>query len=244
MRHSPLYSTYGAYQLKAAYQWNMLKSNLLILSTFTLLFIGLWIASLLAPPPVVIDFPDKDVIITRVDPFPQYSIKRKSLPFIDDRQTVDIPRVGIPNPIPEEEARYDNMIIPDRDQLRQMVDSRYEGIIGDSGNYTFSVEDIDDGLPEPDSFIAVDKIPEMVYYEKPQYPRMAKEMGLSGVVYIQALVDTDGSVLKVNVKKSSGVVLLDEAATEAAFKNKYSPAVRQNNPVRSWVVYKVVFELD
>lgn len=244
MRHTSLYSTYGAYELKASYQWNLLKSNGLVLSLFVTTLVALWIASLFAPPTVLIDPPIGPDTLIRKDWPTQPRIKRDFGPIVDERKIVDIPAVGIPTPIPDEDMTDDNTVIPTRAELGDIVDNKFGSLISDSGNYTFSVDDIDDGLPEPETFIPVDRMPEMVTHVQPEYPRMAKQMGLTGVVYIQALVDINGSVLKAQVKKSSDSPILDEAALDAAFKNKYSPALRANTPIRVWVVYKVVFELD
>lgn len=245
MKNSSLYSTYGAYELKAVYQWNMLKSNGIITTIFMLIFIGLWIASLFAPPTVIIDVKTKDSGgIMEFPPLPRIIPEYPA--FADKPRQAEPLRVGIPTPIPDEEAPDNNMVIPDRDQLSQIVDDSYSHLLNDSGvNYAFNIANlVDDELPEPDSFIAVDRMPEMVYHQQPEYPRMAREMGITGLVYIQALIEKDGTVLKVNVKKSSQSALLDESAVKAAYKNKYSPAILKNNPVRIWVAYKVVFELD
>ena len=105
-------------------------------------------------------------------------------------------------------------------------------------------EGADENLPPPDKFVPVDIMPEMIYQAAPNYPRAAKQKGLQGVVWVKALVDKKGIVKKARVGKSSGHKVLDKAAVEAAFSNKFKPAVQNSRPVNVWVTYKVNFRLN
>lgn len=86
--------------------------------------------------------------------------------------------------------------------------------------------------------------PEMVYQASPEYPRQAKQNGITGVVRVKALVDKSGSVLDVLIQKSSGTMLLDQAAVKAARKCRYKPGIQDGRPINCWVTYKVDFVLD
>ena len=86
--------------------------------------------------------------------------------------------------------------------------------------------------------------PEMVYQASPEYPRQAKRHGVTGVVWVKALVDTSGSVLDVLIHKSSGSKLLDQAAVKNARTCRYQPGIQDGRPVNCWVSYKVEFMLD
>lgn len=98
--------------------------------------------------------------------------------------------------------------------------------------------------PDPDEVIKLDKMPELIEMTNPAYPKEAKEKGIEGDVWIQALVDTTGTVKKVLIKKTSGSELLDKPAVDAAYKNKFSPGIKDKKPVACWVTYKVSFVLD
>ena len=84
----------------------------------------------------------------------------------------------------------------------------------------------------------------MVYQSAPVYPEEAKKAGITGNVWIKALVDKEGTVRKVQVHKTSGNDLLDKAAMAAAYKNKFTPAMQDNKPVAVWITYKVTFALE
>jgi protein TonB len=97
--------------------------------------------------------------------------------------------------------------------------------------------------PPRGKFVHREKEPEMILECQPLYPRLAERAGIEGVVWIEALLDIDGSVRDAVVAKSSGTASLDEAALIAAYKNRFSPAIQKGRPLAIWVTYKVEFIL-
>jgi protein TonB len=63
--------------------------------------------------------------------------------------------------------------------------------------------------------------PELLYRVNPQYPDVAVHAKITGVVILEATVDTKGNVEAVRVLRS--VSLLDKAAIEAVKQWRYSP---------------------
>ncbi|MGB9197735.1 MAG: energy transducer TonB [Terriglobales bacterium] len=61
----------------------------------------------------------------------------------------------------------------------------------------------------------------------PSYPALARHMGLSGVVRIEALVAPDGTVKAVDVK--GGHPVLAQAATNTIRQWKWEPAARESH---------------
>ena len=61
---------------------------------------------------------------------------------------------------------------------------------------------------------------------------------------MKALVDREGKVRQAMVAKSSGTASLDEAAVQAAYKNRFKPGIQNGRPVAVWVTYKVDFTLS
>ena len=90
---------------------------------------------------------------------------------------------------------------------------------------------------------AADEMPEMVHEGRPDYPESVKRAGVTGTVWIKALVDTAGVVRCVKVQKTSGIEALDVASAKAAYLCKYKPAVREGKPVACWVSYPCRFTL-
>jgi TonB family protein len=110
---------------------------------------------------------------------------------------------------------------------------------GDENTKTAS----DEQLPSVDEFVPVEIYPQMIKEMKPEYPQAAKDSGVAGTVWVQALVDKKGKVRKVKLAKSSGHKELDESALKAAWGNEFSPAMQNDKPVAVWVTYKVGFSL-
>lgn len=65
----------------------------------------------------------------------------------------------------------------------------------------------------------------------PEYPAMARQMRLSGRVELEATIDTEGNVEKVQV--ISGNPLLSSAAVAALKKWKFNPVVEDGKPIRA-----------
>ena len=84
----------------------------------------------------------------------------------------------------------------------------------------------------------------MVYQNTPDYPRLAKQAGITGTVWMKVLIDEEGNVLKAIIAKSSGTASLDEAALKASYGNKFSPGIQNGRPVKVWVTYPVEFKLE
>ena len=77
----------------------------------------------------------------------------------------------------------------------------------------------------------------------PIYPRMARESGWEGTVILRVLVRTSGIPGTVQVRKSSGHSILDEAATEAVRKWRFKPEKDGNIPIQKYVDIPLKFDL-
>ncbi|MEC4747196.1 energy transducer TonB [Methylomicrobium sp. Wu6] len=78
----------------------------------------------------------------------------------------------------------------------------------------------------------------------PRYPRDARERGERGKVLVRALINTDGTVAELSMRKSSGYASLDESALEAVKKWRFVPARRGAVAVAAWVVVPITFSLE
>lgn len=86
--------------------------------------------------------------------------------------------------------------------------------------------------------------PVKVFHTDPVYPRVARRRGWEGTVYLTALLDEEGVVLTVEVTKSSGYAVLDEAALEAVTQWRYTWPDRQKAAARERrITVKVSFQL-
>ncbi|TET95798.1 MAG: energy transducer TonB [Candidatus Zixiibacteriota bacterium] len=240
MQASALYSPYGAFEQKAEYQKNYSLGTLITLS-FVLLILGVaWAVSALPEE----DYDDVPAVVIRTvaDLGPPPSVAKKPPQVKVSAPQVAAPKVGIPKPVADDEVIDEDVVIATRDELADIVAPDVTEI-ADGGEIAVEI-DPEDYLPSPDEFIPVEIYPEMIHEENPDYPRLAKQAGITGTVWIKALVDEQGDVLKAIVAKSSGTVSLDESAIDAAYKNKFKPGIQNGRPVKVWVTYPVEYTLE
>jgi protein TonB len=92
-------------------------------------------------------------------------------------------------------------------------------------------------------YYKVEVKPQPIHIPLPQYPELARQAGIEGQAVVKALVDVDGSIMAVQILKSSGNQMLDEAALAAARKSTFTPAKQRDKFVRVWVSIPIRFKL-
>jgi protein TonB len=234
------YSPYGAYELKSTYQKNMFI-GILLGALLHLIVIGgfLWythepeaeattrtvvVKSLtdLAPPPQ----------LQKLPPQAAYQVPE-----------VAPPSVGIPEAVPDEEAP-ENVNVATQEELKVLAAPPVEKV-EEAPVDEIIIENTEELLPKPDEFVPVEQQPQVVKAVKPEYPEMARRVGLEGKVWVKALVDKSGKVRDVIIAKGSGVDAgFEDAAIKAAYGYIYTPAIANGQPVAIWVLYPVTFTLN
>ena len=79
--------------------------------------------------------------------------------------------------------------------------------------------------------------------ENMNYPAQARKMGVQGKVYIQFVVEKDGSVTEVKALKGIGAGCDHEAIRVVASSGKWSIPRRDGKPVRQQIVLPITFKL-
>lgn len=238
--NSALWSPYGAYEMKAKYQRNFMLGTGFAVGMILLVLIGWWLYGVITARDDV-NAVGEVKIKTIAELGPPPTIVKRPPEVKVQAPDVAAPKVGIPKPVADEEVMDEEVTLATREELAEIV---APDVTVGSGNDNIVVDiQEEEYLPAPDEFVPVEIQPEMIYEQKPEYPRLANSAGLSGIVWVKALVDKDGSVRQAQVAKSSGTASLDEAAVEAAYKNKFKPAIQNGRPVAIWVTYKVEFKI-
>ena len=234
-----LYSPYGAYELKAKYQRNFLLGTI-ITTCFVLLILAIfWLVAWFQSEEDVIS--DMPVIIRTVAELgPPPTIAKKPPQVKVSQPQVQAPKVGIPKPVADDEVIDDDVMLATRDELAEIV---APDIVSEAeGGIVVDIDEID-YLPSIEEFTPVEIIAEMIHEVEPEYPRLAQQAQLEGVVWIKALVDKKGDVRDAVIYKTSGTASLDAAALKVAHLNKFKPAIQNGRPVAMWVAYRVQFVL-
>jgi protein TonB len=73
------------------------------------------------------------------------------------------------------------------------------------------------------------------------YPPDLRRAGVGGVVQVWLLIDTEGSVRKVQINESSGHPAIDSAALSVAGMMEFSPALKDGEAVPVWISIPVTY---
>jgi protein TonB len=152
------------------------------------------------------------------------------------------PNVGVPVPVPDEEAPEEAEVM-NQDQLANLAPAApVENL---EGNINVDVDKVvDELLPLPDQFVPFEEAPVQITSVQPKYPELAQRANIQGTVWVKALVDKEGKVRDVLIVKDSGANAgFEEAAIEAAKQTVWKPAISNGQPIAVWVTYKVEFKL-
>ncbi len=105
-------------------------------------------------------------------------------------------------------------------------------------------------LPDPgrspggEPVFGVEIPPEPIHQKAPTYPRMARDLGISGCTKIQAFVDENGRVKKAKAVSCDRPGFgFEQAALDAAYKYRYKPATQNGLTIGVWITYEVRFKL-
>ncbi len=156
-------------------------------------------------------------------------------PKVQVVQQVAPPAAAIPVPGPAAQAPEDQHIAS-----QQELSAASPGISAE-GNDNLVVAPPSDDLPKFGEYVYVEELPEAVTRVLPQYPDIAREAGVDGIVMVQALVGKDGGVKDTRVVNS--IPMLDAAAVAAVKQWVFKPALSNNKPVAVWVAVPVKFSL-
>lgn len=237
---NPMYSPYGAYEMKARYQHNFMMGMAFVTSLVMFILLTFWVIAKLSPEVIVINkpLPTKVYTIKEIPPAPRIKVKYE----LQEIKQVDKSKIKVGIPTAVADSLIDEeFLLPTQDDLARVVDAANLN----PGNFDGAIFEFEeDAFPEPTDFVYHEKVPVFVYRHKPDYPRLAEMAGITGIVTVQVLVDINGDVIDARIGKSSGTTSLDEAALRAASKNKFTPATQNGRPVAVWVTYKVEFEKE
>jgi len=207
-----LLAGYGAFELKRVYRKNMFI-GMFTASALHLVIIGsiFLISYLSAKPPEAVG---TIVLKTTADLGAPPTLSTKDIPIRVAAPERAQPSVGVPTPVPDDEAP-EEVEMATMDDLAAMAAPPPIMDLDDAGDKDIIIEDLDDLMPSPDDFVA--------YEEQP---------------------NKKGRVRDVIILKESGANAgFEESAIDAAMKTEWKPAISNGQPVAVWVSYKIVFTL-
>jgi len=236
-----LLAGYGAFELKQAYRKNMFIGMFTAIALHLVIIGSIFLISYLSskPPEVA----GTIVINPSTDLGAPPTLYPKDIPIRVTAPERAQPSIGVPTPVPEEDAP-EGVEVATMDDLAAMVALLPIIDLDESGDKNIIIEDLEELLPSPNDFVACEEMPTQVVTVHPDYPEMARRAQIEGVVWVKALVDKKGKVRDVIILKESGANAgFEEAAFDAAMKTEWKPAISNGQPVIVWVSYRIIFTL-
>ncbi len=225
---------YGASELHRAARPHMARA-LAASSVLGSLALALaWSLSLLIHPAV----PGRPVVSVPFDllpPLPPVAIVEPP-PRVEPAQPANAV-AAVPVPVPETQVPVDHTIMSQQD-----LGSVAPQSTAPSGALTVTPP-VDQVENRPGTVPFVDKLPEPIRRVEPQYPDLAWQAQVEGLVVVHVLVGKDGRVVDVQLHPKTHVPMLDQAALEAARRWSFEPALVNGHPVSVWVAVPFRFKL-
>ncbi len=236
---------YGAREIKRAIVHNTLRAFLWIMSSLALVSLfGVTmpvIHDLLYPAPKIEHIHGTRVSIEAVSLMlpqqPQVPPTPKLRPAVS---TESIARAGQPMPVPEGEFDRSAASFATPDAF---ASSSAFGSAQAYGQGTAELFEPGSSHPEqqqgtfPEDSVFADVEPAFDYGDlqrKVEYPEEARCNSIEGTVLVGALIDVDGSIVRIGVLEAESD-LLSAAAIKAVSATVFTPARTDNRPVRAWV---------
>jgi TonB family protein len=98
--------------------------------------------------------------------------------------------------------------------------------------------------PNSKSILVLPKVDPTLGLSSPAYPADEKLSEHSGTVYLNVLVGSNGSILEIQVMRSSGYSALDQAAVNEAANWRLVAGTENGVPTNMWATIPIVFKLD
>lgn len=221
---------YGAPDLQEAERPHLVRALALGSSLAILLFAVAWSVSVMVPHPgsrmQEIIFPppftvDPDYTVMPPPPLAPIPIAEPSAAKSE---------VGVPQPVEDTPENLDKTLAPPGEANAPPFQGGSDaGVVPHSDPVPVGP------INERGAVLLVDEIPAPVREVKPDYPDIAKQAGIEGLVIVDVLVGTDGRVLETHIDPRINVMMLNESALEAARKWVFTPAILKNQPVMAWI---------
>ena len=173
---------------------------------------------------------------------PPPSITNEAAPQIAVSGPVVAPTVGVPIPVPDEQAPPEQTIASQQEMSAQAAPS-LGADLSSGAQITQDIKIESDEDPDFNKFVPYEKGPEMVVAAKPEYPEIAKRAGITGKVFVKVLVDKEGRPKRAVVIKSDSE-LFNQPAIDAAMKSAFTPAIQNQHPIAVWIVLPYKFQLS
>lgn len=172
----------------------------------------------------------------------------------DIEETIEIPPTEQKPPPPPKLQQPEIVEVPDEEEIEEEIEIELDVEIDEET----VVEDVIDS-EEPEEEEVVDEIFEIVeenatpdggmpaflgwVAKRIKYPTQARRMGVEGKVYVQFVVDKDGSLTEIKVVRGIGAGCDEEAVRVIKMSKKWKPGKQRGRAVKQRMILPINFKL-
>lgn len=172
----------------------------------------------------------------------------------DFEDIMEIPPTEQPPPPPPKVQLPEIVEIPDEEEIEEDIEVELDVEVTEETvieDIVFEEEPEEEAVDEV--FTIVENQPEFpggmaAFYkyvgDNMDYPSQARRMGIEGRVYVQFVVDTDGSVTEVKAVKGIGAGCDEEAERVLREAPKFKPGKQRGRSVKVRMVLPIIFKLS
>lgn len=179
---------------------------------------------------------------------------------IDDtfEETLDVPPTEQPPPPPPETKNVNFIAVEDTEEIEDELEIKFdiemteETVIADIPEQVEVVEEIEEEAAE-EVFVIVEEQPHpyggiQAFYDyinkNIKYPAQARRMNIEGRVFVQFIIEKDGSISQVQVIRGISETCDEEAVRVVSSAPKWAPGKQRGKPVRVKLVLPISFRLQ
>lgn len=178
------------------------------------------------------------------------------IPTLDpfNEALMDVPvTIFAPPPPPKPKVILPKIKVVDDDVEVDEIDTPIDVEINENDIIVDVPIEVDEPEEIEETFVVVEEAPEPLggmnsFYKfvskNLKYPRMAKKSGIEGRVYVQFVVDKDGSITEIKTVKGIGGGCDEEAVRVFQKAAKWNPGKQRGRPVRVRMIIPIYFQLN
>lgn len=168
-------------------------------------------------------------------------------------EMLEIPPTDLPPPPPPQIQQPQIIEVPDEEEIEEEIqvkfdvevteDTKVQQIVIQAEEPKEEVEEIFTIVEDPAA--PVGGMPAFYKYvgEKIKYPPQARRMGVEGRVFVEFVIDKDGSITEVRAVKGIGAGCDEEAVRILQQAPKWKPGKQRGKPVKQRMVLPITFKL-
>ena len=169
-------------------------------------------------------------------------------------EIVDIPPTEQPPPPPPKIQQPQIIEVPDEEEIEEEIEvdldveiteeSVIEEIVFEEAPEEEEADQIFQIVEDPAGFPGGQGEFNKFLSKNLKYPSQAQRMGIEGVVYVQFVVDKDGTLTDIKVAKGIGAGLDEEAIRVLKQSPKWKPGKQRGRAVRQSMIIPIRFKLN